>query len=204
MALAEADMGITTQAMGQAEEKAMVQFFMQPKKNGPKSKAAGRPIFEDREYIKIMTPGNKDNIPVSPVTDIHRKRFAPQYKRWLESRDSDQAVEGTPLSEWPGVSRTQVEELRYFNVHTVEQLVELSDANSQGFMGINALKTRAKAYLDAADKQSIVDERTRLLEENEEMKGQIAEMQAAIRALKDDGPAKRRTTSKTAKAATEE
>jgi hypothetical protein len=66
-------------------------------------------------------------------------------------------VEGTLLEEWPAISRGQVEELKFLNIRTVEQLVGLSDANAQNIMGINGLKEKAKKYLEASEKEATAE-----------------------------------------------
>lgn len=178
----------------ESDKEVRVRFFMQPKQNKAKSKEAGRPIFEDREYITIFTPGNKDNIPVRPVTDIERRRFHDQYQAWLKHRDNEEVVEGTPLSHWPGVTRSQVAELAYFNVRTVEELAAMSDSNAQGFMGIQLLRDRAKAYLKASETEAAAEQLRQAAKEREELHSTIEALTARIAAMEDEkakAPAKR-------------
>jgi len=128
----------------------LVKFFLHPRLNKAKSAAEGRPIYEELEYISIMQPGNKDSVVMRPGTAEDKLRFAEHYRKFKAREDQD-AVEGTLLSEWPGVTRGQVEELRFFNVRTVEQLVAVSDAHTGRIMGFNMLKERAKKYLEASE-----------------------------------------------------
>jgi predicted RNase H-like nuclease (RuvC/YqgF family) len=44
-----------------------------------------------------------------------------------------------------------VEELKHFKIFTAEQLVGMPDNVAQRFMGINELKRRVQAFLDAAN-----------------------------------------------------
>jgi hypothetical protein len=189
--LGEASYEETQQAMEGSrragDERLVVQFFMRPRKNGKKSKEAGRPIFEDREYVRIMVPGNKDSIVCRPVSDMERNRFARQYRDWQDRRNDAEQSEGTPLSEWPGITRSQCEELAYFKVYTVEQLAGLSDTNAQGMMGIALLREKAKAYLEASETEAAAEEINALRQQNAQLAKTLEQMNARLAMLEDDG-----------------
>lgn len=140
--------GLGPQARYGADSALMVQFYKHPKMDQERSKEEGRPIFKEVDFVRIMSPGNKENIIERQATDLDKARFVMQYQRY--QANEEQGVEGTPLEEWPQITRSQVEELRYFNVRTVEQLVEMSDSNAQKFMGIQAMKQKAEEFLGAA------------------------------------------------------
>jgi hypothetical protein len=153
--MAIADESLTRMIEAQASQgqdpedaKLWVKFFLHPVKNEAKSSEAGRPIFEEIEFITIMVPGDKDNIVERAVWEHDRARFSKQYTHWKAT--GQEAVTGTPLEAWPVVTRAQVEELKHFGVRTVEDLSNLSDANTAKFMGVQALKQKAKAFLEAA------------------------------------------------------
>ncbi|MCU0905633.1 MAG: hypothetical protein MUE83_17460, partial [Tabrizicola sp.] len=48
-----------------------VEFFMKPVENKAKSKEAGRPIFEDREMVRIAFPGDSKREHVAPAHEMH-------------------------------------------------------------------------------------------------------------------------------------
>lgn len=153
--MAEADIGMTSSAMEQGrqyagDETLLVKFYMHPRKEKGASIEAGRPIFKDVPYISIMQPGNKDSIVQRPASDKDKNRFQAHWAKF-QARESQDEVVGTRIDEWPALSKAQVEELKYMNVHTVEQLVAMSDTNASGMMGINLLKDKAKRYLEAAE-----------------------------------------------------
>jgi hypothetical protein len=135
------------------DEVLLVRFYTHPKKNLVKSEQEGRPIFEDTDYIEIMQPGNKDSIVRRPASDRDKDRFAEHYRRY-QARQSEDHIEGTLLEEWPAISRAQCEELKFLNIRTVEQLAGLSDSNAQNIMGIQGLKSKAKKYLEVAEKEA--------------------------------------------------
>ncbi len=155
MQLAEAGYDVTEMAMDNnssrfaKDENLFVRFFTHPKQDQDKSAAAGRPIFVDTVYITIMVPGDKTSIISRPASQRDKDRFAKHFANF-ESKAGD-VLEGTPLEAWPGISRSQVEEMKYFNVRTVEQLANMSDTNAQKFMGMSIMRTRALAFLEAAE-----------------------------------------------------
>lgn len=142
----------------QGDETLLVKFFLHPRLHPQKSSEAERPIYIDTPYISIMQPGNKDSIVMRPATAMDRNRFAEHWKKFqARTDDTEDEVIGTPLSEWAGVSKAQVEELRYLNIRSVEQLATMSDSNTQGIMGINGLKSKAANYLESAKESETRD-----------------------------------------------
>ena len=185
MGLEEADFGITDMAFNRSaapgDEQLLVRFFPKPRENPEKTAAEGRPIFEDVDYIEIRVPGEREVRYCQPANNIDIARFPDHYRRY-KARMSQEATTGTPLAEWPGVTRSQVEELKFINVTTVEQLLSISDTNAQKFMGIRALQQKAKAYLDAAGGQAaanaLEETRKQLAEQTELNKNLLARLEA--------------------------
>jgi hypothetical protein len=141
---------------GAGDETLAVKFYLAPLQNQQKSKEEGRPIFEDKEFIKIMIPGSKSNVidRVARQTDV--ARFPEHYKRF-KLRTDQNLIEGTRLEEWPGITRGQCEELKFFNVFTVEQLANLAASSAGNIMGIQALKTKAAVYLDSSKENATAE-----------------------------------------------
>ncbi len=203
MALAEADMALTNMAFDQdpGDEQLLVKFFWHPEQDAEATAKEGRPIFVEKEYIQIQVPGQKDNIVVQPAFQEDKDRF-PRHYAAFKNKD-EMPVIGTPLEQWPRITRAQVEELRYFNILTVEQLAELSDANAQNFRAIQALKREAKAYVDEAKGNAPLAKMAEELEarDNEiaSLRQQMMEMMNDLKELREGGDAvpdgKRRTQS---------
>ena len=183
----EAEMSITNMAMekhGQyaGDETLLVRFEPRVVQNQSKTEQEGRPIFDTVDYIEIRFPGNKLSVIHEPVTPEYKKRFPEHWKRYV-ARESQEVVDGTPLEEWPGINRSQVEELRFLNIRSIEQLVTLSDGHAGKIMGIQTLKTKAKAYLEASKLQG---EANALLAANQRIKEQEelnAKMASRLEAL---------------------
>lgn len=138
-----------------------VMFYMRTVEDTERTKAEGRKCFTEREYIKIMIPGDRLNIVDRPVqrtgilpTD-DRLRFARQYERF-KARQEQQAHDGTPLGLWPAIPGPLAEELKYINVFTVEQLATLSDTYVSKVPQGHQWKAKAAQFVDALKDQSQV------------------------------------------------
>jgi hypothetical protein len=147
---------------------AIPQFFTEAVKLEWKSRQEGRPIFEDREFVRIIIPGDRRSMAVEPVNEGHQQRWPREYEAFRAGKEAP--LEGTPLSEWPVsmMSPARVQELAYFNLRTVEQLAAVNDAQLQNLgMGSRELRERARTWLEVAAKGAGPIER--LIARNEEL-----------------------------------
>ena len=177
--LNEADLSMTNMAMGQqAQDNCYAEFYLNPRQNMAKTKEEGRPIYDELTYVMIMVPGDKDNVIRRPIRETDKRRFPQQYKAFVNKQEQPQA--GTPLSQWASLTRAQVEELKFFGVHTVEALAAMPDTAAQKFMGLNKLRQAAKDHIEAAKSDVPIQ---KLRAENDELKDQMAVMQAQIAEL---------------------
>lgn len=217
MSLAEADLDLTNMAMGGAPQRTApdilqqlgfgntyeqpvvldpgdaalyVRFFLYPRLNEQESVAEGRPIYYDAEFIEIIQPGNKESVISRPASVRDKGRFARQYQAFKTSNPSEGNV-GTPLEHWAALTRSEVEELKYFNCHTVDQLAVMADGVTAKFMGLARLKVRAKAYLESTGKSAEGEKLASRLENTENELGtlrtqikDLSEQLAAERAAK--------------------
>lgn len=152
----------------------LVKFYTAPQQDMDATKKEGRPIFKDVEMIDIRIPGNKDNIVVRPVRESDKQRF-PEHYRLFKNRveGAKEEMVGMPLVLWPEVTAAQVEEFKYFNVRTVEQLAGIPDSTAQKFVGIQDLRRKATAFLEAANKKAPLSK----------MRGEIETLQKQMQAL---------------------
>lgn len=162
--LQEADFSMTQRAMEgrSADDRLMIKFETFPHPNEIKSLEAGHPVYDDREYITIIVPGDKTSIVHRPVWAQDKARFARQYAQFKQGEE--QAVVGLPLKLWGGIKLGQAKEFEYFNVKTVEQLAEMSDGNGISIHGFQGLKQRAKDYLAQTKEQQPMLEMRALIE----------------------------------------
>lgn len=174
--LGTADFDVNDFASREAADKSVyVKFYMRPKENEAKSIEEGRPIYEDKEYVEIRTPGNTTNVIQRPVTDMDRRRFAAAYREF-KSGETEQ-VTGTPLVEAPWITRSQVEELSYLRIRTVEQLAYVGDDVCTRIPGLFKLKQRAQQMAERAEKEAPF---IKLQKERDEMAAEIAAMKEAM------------------------
>jgi hypothetical protein len=176
-----ADASMTNMALNPrdtaGDDSLLVRFYMEATHNPAKSEEEGRPIVEDKVWIEISQPGNKLGVRRVPATDRHKARF-PKHYAAFKSRisDDDEFLEGTPLTEWAGATRAQVEEMRFLNIRTVEQLAGMADVNNGAMMGLIGLKEKAKKYLATASGNAAAVQIDQMKAENAEMRAQLAEL----------------------------
>lgn len=143
-------------------------FYMHPEQNEEKSAAAGRPIFEETEFVEIIAAGNQTSIIRRPARQMDKQRFQRQYEAFKAGHgDSDY---GTILSEVPWITRSQVEELSYLRIRTLEQLANVSDSECGKHVGLYELKSKAQKALALAEGAAPM---TELAKENEELKKRL-------------------------------
>ena len=160
----------------QAAEKLFVRFDFRAVKNEAKSAEEGRAVFEDREYVEIMVPGDRGNAIHREVRDEDKQRFAPAYAAWKANAASGGLV-GTPLEHWPMVTKAEVEELKYFKCFTVEQLAGMSDGNLRNVGPFLDLRRKAQAFVQAAKDAAPV---AKLAAELEARDAEIAALKAQM------------------------
>lgn len=162
-------------------------FYTEPVEQTFKSKEAGRPIFEDREFVKMIIPGNRGSVAVQPVDDTVKERWPKEYAAFKAGEEIKH--EGTLLAQWPPISRSQVEEFKFFNVHTVEHLAALNDTQIQTMgMGVRDLRKSAIVFLDAAKNgtgplMKLVAENTRQADKIAAQDQTIADLAARLDAV---------------------
>lgn len=129
------------------DETLFVVFYMGTMKNEDKSIEAGRPIIDDVECVRIIVPGDKNNVVDRPARDSDKRRFAKQYAMFSQGMKEDDQISGTRLNEWPFLTRGQCEEFKYLGIQTVEQLAEVRDDIVSKVPGMVKLKQHAAVWL---------------------------------------------------------
>ena len=195
----EAEFGITEAAFGAArgqqtgDETLLVKFYNKPIQDKGKSDEAGRPIFVEKVYIDIRQPGNRTSGVARPIRDTDKQRFPEHYRKFVARQDQD-THEGTPLSEWPGLTRGQVEEMKFFNVFTVEQLASVADSNASNFRGLAQLKQKAAAFLKLAENNAAATALAASEAKNAELEAKIEALMERMDAMDSPKPRKKRRT----------
>lgn len=140
-------------------------FHLRPVKNNFRSKQEGRPIWENREYVEMLIPGNTTERPCMPVRQEHKDRWPDQYDRFIKKQE--QGFDGTPLEQWPIMDPARVSALKDSNIYTVDQLAQLPDGQGKSVgPDFHELKQKAQKFLGAAENsandQKIEDLQARL------------------------------------------
>lgn len=163
-----------------------VEFYRKPVQHEGKSREAGRAIYEEVDYIRIHTPGDKSSVIDRPVNVLDQQRFADRYAKWKAGQA--EAVVGTPLTALPGITPSKAEEYRYFKIITVEQLADAPDNLGQKFMSFQQDKQRAKAFMQVAANNAPIEKMNEELAKRDEviedLKARLDAMQAQIKPAK--------------------
>ena len=152
----------------------LVKFFYKPKKDKAQTEAQGRPIYNEVEFCEIRVRGNRDPQACRPATYADKKRFPRHYEAFKARTEMPE--EGTPLAEWPQISRSQIEELSFMQIKTVEQLSLAADTAICKLMGGYTLKQRATDWLKASNA-------TALIANNEALKQQVKSLEEKVARL---------------------
>jgi hypothetical protein len=171
----------------------LVKFEYRNVQDQAATKAEGRPIFKEKVYIDMKVPGSRNGI-VRPASANDKARFQRHYDAFKARIELPS--EGTPLAEWPLISRSLAEELTFMNVKTVEQLANLKDSFAGSLMGGNNLKAKAKEWLDRAGNGLTAE---RLQTELADRDKQLADMQLQLNDLAaqlESRPRKRKSRAK--------
>lgn len=153
----------------------------------------------EQDFVEISFIGAKDTL-VERVQPSHMAQFRNEWDAYCDGRPM-QRREGVPLTDLPGLDEARAESYIARNVHTLEELAALSDAQCQG-IGHGTLTDRQGArklvtqrQLEARDRmQRAVHEasatigpkpaeRTVPSPEFESVKGEIAELKQGIAEL---------------------
>ncbi len=175
---------------GAGDEKLFVIFenFFTP--DTMKSEEEGRPIFIDEVYIRIVTPGDRDNVIFRPIRPTDKHRFPRQWAAF--QTDATSIGDGTRLEEWTMMSRSMVEELKYLGFRTVEQVAEANDSACQKVPGLREMKSRAGAWLDKAKKTAEVTKAQKVIDDQnaqiEALQNQIAELAKLVKPAEGGTP----------------
>lgn len=146
-----------------------------------RSEQEGRPIFEDREFVRIIIAGDRNSEVYREATPYDKERFHEVYDRFKRGMEGRDQITGTPLKQWPLMKPSQIRELEGIKIFTVEHLAALSDGQKQQLgMGAHDLVASARAYLESAKDGAAAAfyaaENERLKADIETLKQQFAEL----------------------------
>jgi len=188
-------MAIDSDTQG-ADARLAVQFYKKSVKQNEASDEAGRPIFKEFDFVRIMIPGDNLTEIDTYAQESHKQRFPRQWAHYQNQVANHEDIVGTPIDQWPQVTRSQADELRGLKFHTVESIADCSDQQLQRIgmvagMSPHNFRLKAKAFLNLANDSAEVAQREAemqaLKEENAKIKfdteAKLSKMQEQMEAL---------------------
>lgn len=159
------------------DHRLMVRFYKDVVPDDEASKAAGFRKFRDTTFIQIVVPGDRRQITVREARPEDKHRFREKYERFVANEANE--IDGYPLSQWASMTRAQVEELKYFHIHTVENLANAGEQVMARHPGLRELQRRAAAFLEQqkgnAPVEKLQSQIDTLARQNEVLQAQLAE-----------------------------
>ena len=135
---------------------------------------------DGEDHVRIVIPGDDRNQPDYLATAHYQMRFARQwaiYKGQLDEFDGQTRIETVAWID-PGNAR----EMKRWNIHTVEQLANMSDSSidAANMLGLMKFRARSQQHLAEQSKSSAYDE---LKQENAGLSTQLQSMQEQMDTL---------------------
>lgn len=155
-------------------------------KNNFKSDVEKRPIFEEKIFIKKLVPGDSTLVIDRPVRETDIEEFPVEWARFEQKKE--QKVAGTPIEAWAIISDTQKAEFKAMHIYTIDQFANLPDNAGDKIMGFNDLRTKARAFIAAAQDAAMFD---KIRAETDAKLAQQEEEMAQLRALVTELSAKK-------------
>lgn len=172
-----------------------VMFEVRPREDREATKKLGSPQFVEDNWVIVTPQGSKDRHEKladewfeQKERDVQEGRFPAdwfrayraEYEAWKSGQETP--VNGTPLKNWTGVSKGQLQTLLGLGLRTVEDLAaaNVETMNRVG-MGATSLKQLAQAFLDeAAGPGTLIRRVGALQDENAELKAQLKRLEERI------------------------
>lgn len=146
-------------------------------KNEFRSTQEGRPIFDDKVFLRIMFPGDKTKVVLRPVKEEDKLRFRKQWEAF--EKKEEQVASGTPITEWAPLTKGEAMSLKALNIHTVEMLAGLPDT-ALTWLGARQYRDKAVAFLAQAKDGSAV---LKLQAENDTLKADLEVLKQQVQEL---------------------
>ena len=179
-----------------ADSRLAVTFYKRSIKQDDESMAAGRPIFKEFDFVRICVPGDNLTEIDTYANESHKTRFPRQWSHYQNQVGNQEKIIGTPIEQWPLITRSQADELKGIKFHTVESVANCSDQQLQRIgmiagMSPHAFREKAKAFLNLANESAEISQREAELQalraENDKIKAEteakLTQMQEQMSAI---------------------
>jgi len=175
-----------------ADSRLAVKFYKRAVKQEYESNEAGRPIYKDFDFVRIMVAGDNLTEIDTYAQESHKQRFPRQWLQYQASQDSSSEIHGTPVEQWPLISQSQAQELRAIKFLTVESIANASDLQLQRIgmiagMSPHSFRDKAKTFLNLAEESAEASKRA---EEINQLKQELAQKEMENAKIKAETDAK--------------
>lgn len=175
-----------------------VQFETRAEVDRNESEQHGKVVYKNVDYALITPAGSRDVVERVATDWLKQKerdvidgRFSQKYLEYYKAcyeewkKGNEIPVNGSPVKHWPVVSPAEIAQLTAANVRTVEELAELTESGlALVGMGGRALRDKARAWLDSAEKHGKIAEEVANLKEDQRRKDeQISKLQGQVEEL---------------------
>ena len=167
--------------MNPADANLLVKFYKEAVHMKHASEKAGHPVYEDRDFISIIIPGDTTTKIEREASDQDKERWLPIWEKY--QRNESQEIDGWPIESWV-LSPARVNELKHFGFHTVEQLANASDAQINKVMEGMGMREKARAAIEVSKDSGAI---AKYVEENERLKADIEDLKAQFAEMKNKG-----------------
>ena len=175
-----------------ADSRLAVKFYKRAVKLEHETNEAGRPIYKDFDFVRIMVAGDNLTEIDTYAQESHKQRFPRQWLQYQASQDSSSEIHGTPVEQWPLISQSQAQELRAIKFLTVESIANASDLQLQRIgmiagMSPHSFRDKAKTFLNLAEESAEASKRA---EEINQLKQELALKEQETAKIKAETDAK--------------
>ena len=175
-----------------ADSRLAVKFYKRAMKLEHESNEAGRPIFKDFDFVRIMVAGDNLTEIDTYAQESHKQRFPRQWLQYQATQDYSNEIIGTPVEQWPLISQSQAQELKGVKFMTVESIANASDLQLQRIgmiagMSPHAFRDKAKSFLNLASESAEAAKRD---EEINQLKQELAQKDEETAKIKAETDAK--------------
>lgn len=161
------------------DDKGLLVEFIEDAIHQPfESDKAGRAIYKQTPFLSIIFPGDKTKKTYRPATEEDKQRFPLQ---WAAYEKGEKAIEnGTPITQWNYLSKSQALELKHMGFWTVELLANATDQAISGLIGGNMIRAQAQTFIAATKDDSKF---TSMTAEYEKVKTENQELRTLVETL---------------------
>lgn len=141
--------------------------------------------YKEVDYVEYAKKGSTLSTTVETIERVKKHNPAvwhvvqPVYEAWQKGQEAP--IAGTPLDQWPAVTRGQADALKLMHIRSVEDVATMNEQAMENFgLGARMLRDKAIAFITAKEGQA------KLADALVERDQKIASQDAMIKELRAD------------------